>query len=95
MTAQEPPKLIASHIEPQWDGDTPLCSRECRSWDGRGCRSIAQPDRICEPAVEDITTQLRAYQSQDQARCELCGLHPTQESDADEQCAVCGKGNDR
>lgn len=96
MNSQGPPNLIVSIYEPRWDGDTPLCSNECRSLEGNRCRHLdAEPGRICEPAVQDITTQLRAYQSQDQARCNLCGVHPTQESKAKEECRVCGKGDGR
>lgn len=47
---------------PRWDGDVPACSTDdCPMFDGKRCEELGtRPDRICEPAVNEIVAAARA-----------------------------------
>ena len=45
--------------DPDWDGVVPIHSDHCGVYDGKRCGLMGfQPDRICEPQVRQMATEL-------------------------------------
>ena len=52
--------MTCENIQPTWDDGVPVCTEgDCCQYDGKRCYAMGfRPDRICEPAVMRMSTEL-------------------------------------